>query len=76
MYAWTVGFLIVFAGGSSYASAAGSCSSQNNFCMSYCAKSNPSPSCTDDCASRKTVCLQTGTYRWINSPTMTGLIRK
>lgn len=54
----------------------GTCSGQNSICYKFCAGSGRGETCTTDCASRQIMCLRTGTYPWINSPSISGLIRK
>lgn len=55
----------------------GSCSQQNQRCEGFCQTQRPGLgdriSCMSDCSSRQTSCLNTGTYTWTNSPTVSGL---
>lgn len=73
--------LVVFGVAASSPSQAGkasarTCSGQHSICLNFCSTSGRGGDCTSDCAGRQATCLQTGTYMWINSPTIRGLVRK
>jgi hypothetical protein len=54
----------------------GTCNGEQHVCTAFCTEPNNVPQCHADCNQRLSECMSTGTYRWINSPTKTGLERR
>jgi hypothetical protein len=52
-----------------------SCSDQNQRCEAFCQAQNTA-SCQGDCVARQATCLRTGIYKWLNSPSVSGLEKK
>ena len=64
--------------GGTAARVAESCSTENEFCLSYCQSAIGVENCVQTCQQSRAMCMQHGVYAWKTSmrPTKTGLSRQ
>ena len=52
------------------------CSGQHGMCTAYCSANSSRSMCNRDCENRMKMCMETGTYTWLNRPNAMNLEKK